>query len=307
MKTQTRLLSLLFLSTALCLSSCEKEAEFKNVLVKEEKANIETNTGFTDREVKMSSGSWKVVYVKNINPTHYLLDGGLQLMRLGSFGRVDCSLGFISLEKKSSDPDKLFISMTENLSNDPRRILIGIEDENSAREVEITQQKGNEYEWVKTEVKENTAARKIWKQKLPAVAIDNKATTPLTLTTPVKEFYKEAAFISDFTSDYYGTFDWAPDTLIGMAPFIYQGIKYWDAKVKYVKGKQTTAFMADATQPVNVVTPANSKRSVFAEVTFISRECDYTITLKNKTTGFLATLVGRWKQTVPIKGEIKSL
>lgn len=307
MKTPFRFLSTLLLMSVLCLSSCEKAPDFQKPLVKEEKANIQTNTGFVDKEVPMASDNWEVVHVRNINPTKYLLDSRLQIMRLGGVGRVENSQGFITLEKKGNDPRKLFISMTENFSAEPRRLLIGIKDQESTKEIEIIQERGGDYELVDKIITEKTDARKVTVLKLNSTIIDNKASNPMTIKTPIKEYYKSVNVVSEFSANFFSVFDWtpAPDSLISMIALEHQGAKVWDEKVKYVRGVQSTPYMANATQPVDIIVPANSKKTVYAEVTVINRECEFTFKIKNKQTGYLSTLKGRWKQQVPIKGEIK--
>ncbi len=309
MKTQYRLLSAVFLLSVLCLSSCEKAPDFQKPLIKEEKANIQVNTGFVDKEVPMTSDTWEVVHVRNINPTKYLLDSRLQIMRLGGVGRVENSTGIIALEKKGNDPRKLFISMTENFSAEPRRLLIGIKDQESTKEIEIIQERGGNYELVDKIITENPTARKVTVLRLNSTTVDNKASNAMTIKTPIKEYYKTASFVSEFSANLFSVFDWtpAPDSLISMIPLEHEGVKYWDAKVKYVRGAQSSPYMANATQPVDIIVPANSKKTVYAEVTMVSRECEFTFKIKNKDTGYLSTLKGRWKQQVPIKGEIKVL
>jgi len=308
-KTQICLHNLFLFFVVLCLSSCEKEPDYKKAIVDEGQEEIQINTGFTDKEVHVGSDSWKVVYVKNINPTQYLLDIRQQLMKLSDFGRVDCSKGFISLEKKATDPTKLYISMTENFREEPRRILIGIEFENSVKQIEITQNTAGDYEMTDKIVVETPNSLQIKTQRLSSKTVDNKASTAITMTTPIKEFFKEASSSSEFTSDVVVTYDWVPgpDSLISMLPLMYQGVKYWDEKVKFKKWTVKTPYLANANTSVNKVIAPYSKLTVYGEVTYASRECTFQITIKNKTTGFVTDLRGKWKQTVPIKSEIKTI
>lgn len=307
MKTQFRFLSFLIFASFLCLTACEKDPEYKNILVNDEQANIDMNSGFVDKEVQLTSDSWKVVYVRNINPTQYLLDNKLQLMRLQEIGKVECSLGFLSLEKKAGSTNKLFISMTENFRDEPRRILIGLQIADQVKEIVITQKKGAEYELSNKIVEEIYGTHKAWTQQLNRTTIDNNASTEVKILTPIKEFFKDAAFSSTFQSDAIGSFDWspAPDSLISMIALEHEGVKYWDDKVKYVQGPQTSAYLKDANQAINKIIPPYSKMTVYGEVTYVSRECKYTFEIKNKSTGFKTILNGKWKQNVPIKSEIK--
>lgn len=310
MKTHFCLQRLLIIFIVLCLSSCEKDPDYTNVIVDKGLQEIQFNTGFKDQEIQLESESWKVEYVRTINPSQVLLDVRQQLMALGNVGRVDCSKGFISLEKKAADPTKLYVSMTENFSEEPRRILIGIKDENTVRQIEITQSTAANYEVTEKIVEETPNTLQVNTIRLAAKTITNNTSNSITLNTPIQEYFVNVNNTSEFTSPIIGTFDYipAPDSLISMIPLVYQGVKYWDEKVKFKKWTTTTPYLvANGKSPVNKVVAPNSKLTVFGEVTYASRACTFDITVKNKTTGFITNVKGNWKQNIPIKAEIKTI
>src|SRR5690606_28111770 len=153
-------------------------------------------------------------------------------MTLGNIGRVDCSRGFISLEKKAADPTKLYVSMAENFSQEPRRILIGIKDENTVRQIEITQNTASSYEVLEKVVQETANSLQINTVRLSGKTIVNNTSNPITINTSIREFFKEVTSTSEFTSPIIGTFEYvpSPDSLITMIPLVYQGVNYWDEK-----------------------------------------------------------------------------
>ena len=69
MKTHFCLQRLLIIFFVLCLSSCEKDPDYTNVIVDKGLQEIQFNTGFKDQEIQLESDSWKVEYVRTINPS----------------------------------------------------------------------------------------------------------------------------------------------------------------------------------------------------------------------------------------------
>lgn len=290
------------------LTSCVKDPEYKNILVDDLDTRIEVNTGFYDKEIQMKSDSWQITYIRTLNPNIYLLDVKQQIMRLSDIGKVENNIGLISIEKKALNQEVLYISMPENLKEEPRRILLGIQEGNLVKEIEIIQSKGEEYELLGKIIKEKAESREIQKLELRSREINNNASTPIKITSLESEFYKEIAYTSEFQSKNINAFDWAPgpDSLISMIKLEVNGNIYWDEAVKYVRGFNVTPYMPHTNNPIDIVVPPHSTLKVYGEVTYLSRECDYIFTLKNKKSGFITNLEGTWKQKVPIKTEIKT-
>jgi len=286
----------------LSFASCTKTDE-SLPLIDDQYKDITVQSGFDNNSIKLASTGWTVAYVKDKSSEHYLLDSAGKNLQLLNTGNVVSQNGLLCLAKDSTGYG-LSISLKENFSDEPRILLIGI-DENGQRDaIQITQLKGSKYSLVDQEIRELDSLRKVY--------VTDEDCTSITLSNPSNEdkYFSDSALFknvysrSEFLSSAYGAFAWLPqnsDNQVHMTDLLLDGNIVWSDMVPYIEGESTKAF--NSSRKSELLVKAHSNVDLTGNVTYCERTCKYTFTIKNEDTGFRFKISGLWHQKVPISSE----
>jgi hypothetical protein len=297
------------LLSALCIpflivsmSSCKKDdSQVKTELFEPSYKDLQFSGGFLDNGIPIKAADWAVEYVKDAVSGEMLQDKAGKPMALDTFGSVELLTGWLKLEKKQAD-DVLSISLKENFSASPRKFLIGILADGKRDELSFTQIRGEAYEIVEKEIKEIPGSRKEYTtdEGLHAITLTNNSSTAKIIET--SDVYKDVHYMSEFTSEDYGAFEWVKgqDPLISMNEVVREGATYWAEKVPYKKGQSLEPYIRKAGRGESVLVQPYTSIKVRGEVTYLERECLYTFTVKNLTSGSRFDISGTWKQKIPL-------
>jgi hypothetical protein len=292
----------LIASLIVSMSSCKKdESQARAELFEPDYKNLQLSGGFVDNGITIKAADWSVEYVKDAISGEILQDKAGKPMALSALGSVELLMGWLKLEKKQAD-DLLSISLKENFSASPRKFLIGILADGKRDELSFTQIRGEAYEIVKKEVKEIPGSRKEYTtdEGLHAITLTNSSSTAKNMET--SDVYKDVHYMSEFSSEDYGAFEWVTgqDSLIFMDEVVRKGATYWAGKVPYKKGQFLEPYIKKGGSRESVLVQPYSSIKVRGEVVYLERECLYTFTVKNLSSGSRFDISGTWKQKIPV-------
>jgi len=284
------------------MSSCKKDdSQAKTEFFEPGYKDLQLSGGFVDNGIPIKAAIWSVEYVKDAVSGEMLQDKAGKPMALNALGSVELSTGWLKLEKKQSE-DVLSISLKENFSASPRKFLIGILADGKRDELSFTQIRGEAYEIVKKEIKEIPGSRKEYTtdEGLHAITLTNNSSTAKNMET--SDVYKDVHYISEFNSEDYGAFEWVKgqDSLLYMDEVVREGATYWAGKVAYKKGRFLEPYIKKGGSRESVLVQPHSSIKVRGEVVYLERECLYTFTVKNLSSGSMFDISGTWKQKIPL-------
>jgi hypothetical protein len=298
----SKLLSAIFIASLIVsISSCKKDdSQAKTELIESGYKDLQLSGGFVDNGIPIKASVWSVEYVKDAVSGAMLQDKAGKPMALNAWGSVELSTGWLKLEKKQAE-DVLSISLKENFSASPRKFLIGILADGKRDELSFTQIRGEAYEIVKKEIKEIPGSRKEYTtdEGLHAITLTNNSSTAKNMETSV--IFKDVHYMSEFISEDYGAFDWmnSQDSLIFMDKVLKEGTIYWAGRVLYKKGQSLEPYIKKGDRDELLVQPYTNIK-VRGEMLYLERECLYTFTVKNLSSGSTFDISGTWKQKIPL-------
>lgn len=299
----SKLLSAIFIASLIVsISSCKKDdSQAKTELFEPSYKDLELSGGFVDNSISIKAADWSVEYVKDAVSGAMLQDKAGKPMALNAWGSVELSTGWLKLEKKQAE-DVLSISLKENFTASPRKFLIGILADGKRDELSFTQNRGEAYEIVKKEIIEVPGSRKEYTsdEGIHAITLSNNTATAKNMVTSV--MFKDVHYMSEFSSDDYGAFDWvdAQDSLIFMDEVLREGAINWSGRVPYKKGQSLEPYVKEGGSRESVLVQPYTSIKVRGEVVYLERECLYTFTVKNLSSGSTFDISGTWKQKIPL-------
>jgi hypothetical protein len=289
------------------LLSCKKEDSPPEVkLFKDDYKDLQLNSGFSNNSISINGTDWSVEYVKDASSGKVLLDQAGQPVALKASGYVELQNGWLKLEKKQAD-DQLTLSLKENLSDQPRKLLIGILADGNRDQLSITQTRGQGYVIVSKVITEVPGSRKEYTtdEGLYAMTVTNN--TWVAKYMDVFDIYKDVKYMSEFNSEDEDAFNWVnkQDTSVFMQDLEKEGKIYWSQSVPYKKGQSFEPYVKIGGTKIELLVQANTSVNARGKITYLSRESHYTFTVKNITSGNTFDVSGTWKQKVPISTSIE--
>jgi hypothetical protein len=258
-------------------------------------------SGFINNGIPINAKDWSVEYVKDGVSGEMLLDKAGKPVVLDALGSVELQTGWLKLEKKQVG-DLLTVSLKENFSADPRKFLIGIIADGKRDKLSFTQTRGKGYAIVKKEILEVPGSRKEYTsdEGIDAITLSNSSSTAKNMETSV--IFKNVHYSSEFISEDYGAFDWmsSQDSLISMDEVVREGATYWAGKVPYKKGQTLEPYIKEGGSRESVLVQPYTSIKVRGEMHYLERECLYTFTVKNLSSGNTFEISGTWKQKIPL-------
>src|SRR5690606_26568922 len=283
------------------MNSCSKDSiQPKTELFDADFKNIELNTGVTDNGIPIKANTWSIQYVKDGISGEILESKEGTPVVLDGFGSVELPSGWLKLEKKKED-NLLTINLKENLTANPRSFLIGILADGKQDEMSFTQTRGEGYEIVKKEITEVAGSRAEYTsdEGCYAITLSNNSSAAKNMETT--DIFKDVKYMSEFSSEDVNAFDWVnpQDTLIFMDEIMKDGAIWWSGQDYYKKGK---TFEPDikADKKGELLVQPHSSINVHGKMVYLERECIYTFTIKNLSSGHTCDVSGTWKQKTPI-------
>ena len=297
-----KLLSVTFIAFLIVsVSSCKKDdSQAKVELFSPDYKNLQLHSGFVNNDIPIKAEDWSVEYVKDAVSGEMLQDKAGNPMVLNALGSIELLTGWLKLEKKQ-DNDLLTVSLKENFSANPRKFLIGILADGKRDELSFTQTRGEGYAIVKKKIAEVPGSRKEYTsdEGLHAITLTNNSSVAKKMETT--GIYKDVKYMSEFSSEDYGAFDWvnSQDTLIFMDEIRRNGAVSWSGQVPYKKGQSFGAYIKAGEKEELLVQPYTNIK-VRGEMVWLARECLYTFTIKNLSSGNTFEVSGTWKQKIPL-------
>lgn len=284
------------------MSSCKKDdLQSKTQLFNPDYKNLQLNSGFTDNGIPIDADEWTVEYVKDAVSGETLKDNKGKPLTLSTLGGVESEEGWLKLEKRNDD-NALTISLKENFSANPRKFSIGILADGKRDELSFTQTRGEAYAIVKKEIEEIPGSRKEYTsdEGIPSITLSNNSSTAKNMETSV--IFKDVFYESEFISEDDGAFEWlnAQDTLIFMDEVVKEGKMYWADQVPYKKGRSLTPYVKEGGSKALLLVQPYSNVNIRGEMLYLERECLYTFTIKNLSSGHTFETSGTWKQKIPL-------
>ncbi|MEN5234147.1 hypothetical protein [Sphingobacterium faecium] len=267
--------------------------------------DIQLNSGFARNGITIHAKEWSVAYVKDAVTGELLSDKEENPAVLATVGEVELWGRWLKLEK-SDENNLLTMSLTENFNRIPRKFLIGIVADGKQDELSFTQNRGETYEIVKKEIIEVPGSRKEYNSNegCYTITLNNNTSTAKNMETT--SIFKDVTYMSEFTSDDQEAFSWmnSPDSLIFMGEILKDGVTYWSKQVPYKKGQYLESYMNEGSKQELLVEPYTTI-NVRGEISYLTRECLYTFTIKNMSSGYVFDISGVWKQKVPLSSMTK--
>ena len=290
----------------LSLISCNKDdLNHNTALFDTDYKDIQLNSGFAHNGIAIHSKEWSVAYVKDAVTGELLSDKEGNPAVLATVGEVELWGSWLKLEK-TDENNLLTMSLTENFNRIPRKFLIGIVADGKQDELSFTQNRGETYEIVKKEIIEVPGSRKEYNSNEGCYTITLNNNTSSAKNMETTSIFKDVKYMSEFTSDDQDAFSWTntPDSLIFMGEILKDGVTYWSKQVPYKKGQYLESYMNEGSKQELLVEPYTTI-SVSGEISYLTRECLYTFTIKNKSSGYIFDISGVWKQKVPLSSITK--
>ncbi|MCX2584052.1 MULTISPECIES: hypothetical protein [unclassified Pedobacter] len=299
-------LSSLLLLLVLFIGCKKKDLPPEIKLFDDQYKNLQLNSGFKNNNFTINGSDWSVEYVKDALSGEVFLDQAGKPAILKSLGSVSLQNGWLKLERKQAG-DQLILSLEENLSTHPRKFLIGILSDGNRGQLSFTQSRGQGYAIVNKQITEIPGSRKEY--------TTNEGLYPVTVTNndwvakyvDISDIYREVKHMSEFTSDDDNAFNWVntQDTTVFMQDILIDNKVYWSQSVPYKKGQSLTPYVKTGGGKIEMLVKANSSVNVKGKITYLSRESDYSFTIKNLTSGNTFDVSGKWKQKVPISTSVE--
>ncbi|WP_447768647.1 hypothetical protein [Sphingobacterium faecium] len=290
----------------LSLISCNKDdLNHNTALFDTDYKDIQLNSGFARNGIAIHSKEWSVAYVKDAVTGELLSDKEGNPAVLATVGEVELWGSWLKLEK-TDENNLLTMSLTENFNRIPRKFLIGIVADGKQDELSFTQNRGETYEIVKKEIIEVPGSRKEYNSNEGCYTITLNNNTSSAKNMETTSIFKDVKYMSEFTSDDQDAFSWTntPDSLIFMGEILKDGVTYWSKQVPYKKGQYLESYMNEGSKQELLVEPYTTI-NVSGEISYLTRECLYTFTIKNKSSGYIFDISGVWKQKVPLSSITK--
>ncbi|MEJ5091921.1 hypothetical protein WH244_17980 [Sphingobacterium faecium] len=290
----------------LSIISCNKDDLNRNTeLFDTDYKDIQLNSGFASNGIAIYSNEWSVAYVKDAVTGELLSDKEGNQAVLTTIGQVELLGSWLKLEK-TADNNLLTMSLKENFNHIPRKFLIGIVANGKQDELSFTQNRGETYEIVKKEIIEVPGSRKEYNSNEGCYTITLSNNTSSAKNMETTSIFKDVEYMSEFTSDDQDAFSWmnTPDSLIFMGEILKDGVTYWSKQVPYKKGQYLASYMHEGSKQELLVEPYTTI-TVSGEISYLTRECLYTFTIKNKSSGYVFDISGVWKQKVPLSSITK--
>jgi hypothetical protein len=284
------------------LLGCKKnDSQPELELFNPEYKDLQLKSGFKNDGITIKAADWSVEYVKDGLSGQMFLDKAGQPILLKTVGAVEIQNGWLKLEKTLAN-EQLILSLKENLSSKPRKIVIGILADGKRDQLSFTQTRGEGYAIVQKEITEIPGSRKehTTNEGLHAITINNNAWVAKYID--ITGIYKDVKYMSEFISHDVDAFNWVntQDTLVAMDEILKDGAIYWSAKVPYKKGQSFQPYVTEEGSKIEILVKANTNVKVRGKIVYLSRECLYTFTIKNLSSGNTFEVSGIWKQKVPI-------
>lgn len=285
--------SSLFVLLLTSFVSCSKE-EVKLSLIDPRFQELVIHTGFTDNVIEIQSDGWSVAYVKDGISGELLKDIEGKPIRIEDARTVQLQGGWLELEKTVDH--KLRITLAENFSSDPREFSIGLESGNKNEEMRFVQTRGERYEIIDTEVSEIEGSRKVYLSEEGTVLFENNSYEETFMD--LSDIFKDVTYTSELLSEDYGTFDWInnPDSMVFLDDIQLDGAIVWSQGVPFKEGVSTSEYI---NRHSTNLAPFSSLL-VKGEMKYIERTSEFTLTLKNVSSGNQFKVSGIWNQKVPI-------
>ncbi|MDH5825627.1 hypothetical protein [Sphingobacterium faecium] len=283
------------------MSSCDKEDLGDGTeLFNPDFKDIQLKSGFSNNAISINSTQWTVNYIKDAVSGEVLQDKDGKPLVLDAFGDVELPGGWLKLEKIEED-NLLNVSLKENFDTQARKFLIGILADGTQDEISFTQSRGIGYKLVKKEIIEIPGSRKEYTSDEGCHTIKLTNHTAVAKNMETAGIFKDVNYLSEFSSDEYGAFDWvnSSDSLIFMGEILKDDIAYWSRQVPYRSGQYLEPFVKTVNMEQLLVAPYSSVH-VSGEITYLTRECHYTFTIENLSSGYRFDISGTWKQKVPM-------
>jgi len=283
------------------MTSCDKDdLGDKTELIGSDYKNMELKSGFSDNGIAIHAKQWSVIYVKDAATGELLKDTTGKQIMLDAVGRVEVLGSWLKLEKKEDD-NLLTISLKENLNTNSRRLLIGILADGNQDEISFVQSRGDGYEIVKKEIIEIPGSRREYTSDEGCYPITLSNNSGVAKYMETSAIYKDINYVSEFTSSDLDAFKWvnSADSLIFMGEILKEGMVYWSKQVPYKQGLSLEPYIKLSDKAQLLVQP-HSNVQLRGEVEYLERECHYTFTIKNQSSGHQFDISGTWKQKVPL-------
>lgn len=281
------------------LSSCSKEDVKANFIDPRLHKSV-INTGFTDNIIEVQSDKWSVAYVRDGQSGELLTDKDGQVIRIDEPRTVQLNEGWLELEKTLDN--NLRISLGENFSSDPREFFIGLQFEDQNQEMHFVQTRGKHYELLEAEVSEIEGSRKIYVSEEGCSTILFTNNTNEETKIDLSGVFKDVKSTSELLSDDYGAFDWItkPDSIVSLGNIIIDGKVVWSEGVPFKEGKSTRGYKNIHSTNLEPY----AKILVKGEMKYLERSSEFTVTIKNVSSGNLFKVKGIWNQKVPLAPHI---
>lgn len=283
------------------MSACNKEdLGQETVLFNPAYKNIQLKSGLKDTGIEINAQEWSIEYVKDAISGKIYDDKNGSPVVLKDTGRIEIEGSWLVLEKTAT-ANLLNITLKEHFNQDPRKFLIGIVANGIQDELVFTQSRGAGYEIVKKEIIEIPGSRKEFISDEGCYSITLTNNTGVAKNMETISIFKDVNYMSEFSSTDEEAFKWvnAPDSLMFMGEILKEGSVYWSKQVPYKKGQYFEPYLTDGNKQELLVQPYSSIR-VSGEINYLTRECQYTFTIKNQSSGHLFDVSGIWKQKVPL-------
>lgn len=252
-------------------------------------------------EIPVLADNWYIESVQEMPSGIDMLDENNKPMMLSGNGTTNAANGWLSLMREN---DKGFtINLRENFDKTTdRKFIICINAGGMRDYVRLIQHVGSEYELIKSEYEEWEEAREIYTTNEGCYELELSNNTSEAVWKPTGYIFKDVVETSIFESDDYGAFDWTLDTEIKLKTpdLIIDNQMYWSALTVYKKGIATIPFVKDIEKGSTILVQPYSYVSLKGEMTYCKRIYKYTFTIKNKDTGSVFQIEGRWTHITPV-------
>ena len=294
------LTSVIYTFFIILMASCHKDTSKPSVeIFNSDYTDIKLNSGFSNNLITINAQTWSINYIKDLISGEMLHDKSGRPINLDTAGSVEIESGWLKLEKTVKN-NTLNMSLIENFSDSPRKFIIGVLANGKQEKMLFTQNRGEGYSIIDKEIVEVPGSRKEYlsKKNLHTIILANNSSIAQRMETT--DIFKDVNYTSEFISHDYGAFEWmnSQDTLIFMDEIRRNTKVVWSERVFYRKGQSFEPYLKAGNKDELLVPPYTNIK-VSGEMLYLERECLYTFTIKNLSSGNTFKITGIWKQIVP--------
>lgn len=281
------------------LSSCSREDVKANFIDPRLHKSV-INTGFSDNVIEVQSENWSVAYVKDGQSGELLKDTDGQTIRIDEPRTAQLKDGWLELEKTKDN--NLRMTLAENFSNDPREFFIGLQLEDQNQEMHFMQTRGEHYELLEADVSENKGSRKVYVSDEGCSTLLVRNNTNEVTNVDLSEIFSDVKSTSELLSTDYGAFDWIArsDSIVSLGSIVVGDNELWSEGVPFKEGVSTKPYKnihSTKLEPYGSIV-------VKGEMQYLERSSEFTLTIKNVSSGNQFKVSGLWNQKIPLAPHI---